>query len=213
MFRLNPVVVVGCLVVALACSGHNRESSESSDRISLPSESVASAEASSPVTAHVSDGANVSASSGDAKPTFVEGPNGSVSMKTKGGALVMMLRHDSVLVAFSDSLRYAVRNEVDSSIADGAHSDDSRFGRMIQNAVKTTVSTTLREVLDKARGFPVSTLRGVSYENGAIEFDYKRKPILSFDEMKDGDESFLEKFHPADAARFVGAVRARLPKS
>ena len=49
--------------------------------------------------------------------------------------------------------------------------------------------------------------------NGAIAFDYKKKPMLSFEDMKEGDESILEKFHPADAARFVGAVRARLHKS
>lgn len=37
---------------------------------------------------------------------------GEVSITTKGGALVMALRHDSVLVAFSDSIRQSVRAEI-----------------------------------------------------------------------------------------------------
>lgn len=213
MVRFNPVMVVGSVVVALACSGEHRESSGRSGVQSANSDSGASTEVSSSAMANVSVEAIDQVSSGAAQPTFAEGPNGSVSMKSKGGALVMMLRHDSVLVTFSDSLRHAVRKEVDSSMADGATSDDSRFGRMIQGVVQTTVSKTMREVFDKARGFPVSSLRGVSYENGAIAFDYKKKPMLSFEDMKEGDESILEKFHPADAARFVGAVRARLHKS
>ena len=213
MVRFNSVMVVGSVVVALSCSGEHRESTERGLALTSMSDSGASTEVSSSATANVSVEANDHVSSGAAQPTFAEGPDGSVSMKSRGGALVMMLRHDSVLVTFSDSLRHAVRKEVDSSMADGSNSGDSRFGRMIQGVVQTTVSTTLREVFDKARGFPVSTLRGVSYENGAIEFDYQKKPLLSFDNMKEGDESILEKFHPADAARFVGAVRARLHKS
>ena len=54
---------------------------------------------------------------------------------------------------------------------------------------------------------------GIAYEHGAIRFDYVEKPTWTFDNFKTDETPLLEQFHPADAARFVGAVRARLKQS
>lgn len=151
---------------------------------------------------------------GDAKPSFTEEPGGGASMKTSNGALVMSLRHDSVVVAFSDSIREHVKQEMKREVSkDSAKGEDGAFAEVMKGVVVKSVSAGLSEIFDKSRGFPVSSLRDVSYENGAIRFDYVKEPTWTFDNFKTDKTPLLEQFHPADAARFVGAVRARLKQS
>ncbi|MEP7383588.1 MAG: hypothetical protein ABI910_18025 [Gemmatimonadota bacterium] len=150
------------------------------------------------------------AAAAHSKPTFAEGADGSVSMRTRNGSMVMSLRHDSVVVAFSDSMRLAIQREMKSSMKEDAEADseNSAIGQMIKGVVKSTVTGAMREVFEKSRGFPVSSLRDVSYESGAIEFKFVRKPTWNFEHINSDDEPLLEQFYPADAARFVGALRA-----
>lgn len=151
---------------------------------------------------------------GDAKPSFTEEPGGGASMKTSNGGLVMSLRHDSVVVAFSDSIREHVKQEMKKEMSkDSAKGEDGALAEVMKGVVAKSVSAGLSEIFDKSRGFPVSSLRDVSYENGAIRFDYVKEPTWTFENFKTDKTPLLEQFHPADAARFVGAVRARLKKS
>ncbi len=153
--------------------------------------------------------------SASSKTTFAEGPDGSVSMKTRNGAMVMSLRHDSVVVAFSDSMRNAIQREMKKSMKEDAAADseeNSAIGQMIKGVVKSTVTGAMREVFEKSRGFPVSDLRSVDYDDGAIQFTYDHKPTWNFDHVNTDNEPLLEQFHPADAARFVGAVRSRMKR-
>ncbi len=153
--------------------------------------------------------------SASSNTTFTEGPDGSVSMKTRNGAMVMSLRNDSVVVAFSDSMRNAIQSEMKKSMKEDAAADsdeNSALGQMIKGVVKSTVKGALREVFEKSRGFPVSDIRDVSYDDGAIHFSYVHKPTWNFDHINTDDEPLLEQFHPADAARFVGAVRAHMKR-
>lgn len=143
-------------------------------------------------------------------PNFTEGKSGEVWMATQSGSLIMRLRHDSVLIGFSDSLRQAVKSQVDTSMRRDADEERSGLARAVRGAVEATVKTTLREVFDKERGFPVSDVRSVRYEGGEIVFDYEHKPLIAPEGIKDGDRSMLTRFHPADAARFVGALRGRM---
>lgn len=146
------------------------------------------------------------------QPTFAEGPDGSVSMTTRNRAIVMSLRHDSIVVAFSDSIRGRVQQKMRAS-TDARDTSGSALGEVVGGVVKSAVSGALSEIFDKARGFPVSSLRDVAYDDGAIRFEYRSKPAWTFDSFKIDNEPLLEQFHPADAARFVGAVRARLRRS
>lgn len=123
--------------------------------------------------------------------------------------MVMSLRHDSIVVAFSDSVRASVQSKVRREMANDSTAS-SALGQTIQGVVQSSVSGALHEVFDKARGFPTSTLRAVSYEQGAIRFDFVQKPTWSFDGFESDGEPLMTQFHPADAARFVGAVRATL---
>lgn len=155
------------------------------------------------------------ARAGLGQPTFAEGDDGSVSIHTRNGAMVMAVRHDSVVIAFSDSVRETVKTEVRQKMAkDTANSpaNHSALGQVIKGVVQSSVAGALSEVFDKARGFPVSALRTVSYEQGAIRFDFIEKPTWSFDGIETDGEPLLSQFHPADAARFVGAVRAKMKR-
>lgn len=152
----------------------------------------------------------------DARPSFAEARDGSVSMHTTNGAFVMALRHDSVLLAFSDSIRAHVRSEMEAKTgrraAEATGKNRSAFGELVQGVVQKTLDATMSEVFDNARGFPVSALRDVSYERGAIRFDFRETPTWNLQNFKSDDVPLLEQFHPADAARFVGAVRARMSR-
>jgi hypothetical protein len=209
MSRIRSLVVVAaCTAVAAACSSRDHEKEASKEpggvRVSLSSDSGVSVATATPSVTTPSD----------AKPTFTEEAGGAVSMRTTNGALVMSLRHDSVVMAFSDSLRNAVKRDVKQSMNESKKdSDAGAFAGVIQGVVEKTVSATMTEVFDKARGFPVSDLRDVSYTDGAIKFDFKHKPTWNFESMKSDKTPILEQFHPADAARFVGAVRAQLKQS
>lgn len=207
MLAVRPLAV---LVVAsslvIACSSEGDESSAAaSDSVSV-SVSTDTGDAVSPPAA--------ASAPGESKPSFVESPNGAVSMRTTNGALVMSLRHDSVVVAFSDSISRHVKAELKNEMAkDSSEKDGGAFAEVMKGVVEKSVSAGLSEVFDKARGFPVSALRGIAYEHGAIRFDYVEKPTWTFDNFKTDETPLLEQFHPADAARFVGAVRARLKQS
>ena len=63
----------------------------------------------------------------------------------------------------------------------------------------------------KSRGFPLSDLREVRYGKGTIAFEFKHRPTFTFIDLKENNEPFLTHFAPADAERFVSAVRAKLP--
>ncbi|MCC6931535.1 MAG: hypothetical protein IT359_21275 [Gemmatimonadaceae bacterium] len=149
-----------------------------------------------------------------AGPSFTEASDGSVSMTSTDGAVVMSLRHDSVVVAFSDSVRNSVKAEIDKSMKEDARDkDEGAVADLIKGVVQKSVTVGLGEILNKARGFQVSSLSDVRYKDGAIEFDYVKEPTWTFTDMKLDKRPILESFHPADAARFVGAVRAHLRRS
>lgn len=207
-YRFLPVVatcalVAGCTIVAGGDSKTRGGADDSGVSVSLSSDSGLRVSA-----AEVEAGDQ----SRSGQPTFAEGPDGSVSMTTRNRALVMSLRHDSIVVAFSDSIRRHVQKEVKQS-TDEKDTARSALGQVVQGVVQNAVTGALSEVFDKARGFPVSTLRDVKYEDGAIRFEYVSEPAWTFDSFKVDKEPLLEQFHPADAARFVGAVRARLRRS
>jgi len=204
------VLSLAALVALAACSSGGEDQKaedkggESSVGLSMSSDSGLS------VDAKLATGSTPS----DAKPSFTEASDGSVSMTSTDGAVVMSLRHDSVVVAFSDSVRNKVKAEVDKSMKEEAKDkEDGAVAELIKGVVQKSVTAGLGEIFDKARGFQVSSLKDVRYEDGAIEFEYAKEPTWTFKDMKLDKRPVLESFHPADAARFVGAVRAHLSKS
>ena len=201
------------LVLSLAaCSFEERESRADAADVATaeaPASVAVSVGADSP-SVRLEMGEGAGEVPGPGGPNFTEGRNGEVWMTTTSGSLIMRLRNDSVLIGFSDSLRHAVKSQVDTSMRRGTDEERSGLARAVRGAVEATVKTTLREVFDKERGFPVSDVRSVRYDDGEIVFDYEHKPLIAPEGIKDGDQSMLARFHPADAARFVGALRGRM---
>ena len=199
MFSSHRYAAVAVASVALACS---HERSRHSDREVSVS---ASGESDVQVAANSADAVRSGAT------TFTDDPVEGITITTRSGALRLHLRHDSVLASFSDSLRRRVHKDVDSSMSAERVGDHSGIGGAIEGMVKSTVNATLTEVFDKARGFPVSDLKDVRLDDGSIDFDYRhRRRALKFESISESGRPFLSQFHPADAARFVGAVRARI---
>ncbi len=158
-----------------------------------------------------SAGAADSASRGPIdQPDPADLSRGAVSITTIGGGMVMGIRNDSVLVAFSDSVRREVREDLAKSTKNSDGDSSDALGRMIEGIVKKSVSAGLSVVFDNARGFPIADLKDARYEKNTIVFEYRKKPVLSFVDMKENNVPFLAHFAPADAERFVSAVRARL---
>ena len=199
MFRSPRYAAVVMACVALACSHERSRHSHDDESVSESSDSDVD------VTATSADAVRSGAT------TFTDDPVEGITITTRSGKLRLHLRHDSVLASFSDSLRRSVHRDVDSSMAAERVGDHSGIGGAIEGMVKSTVNATLTEVFDKARGFPVSDLKDVRLDDGAIEFDYRhRQRALKFEGITESSRPFLSQFHPADAARFVGAVRARI---
>lgn len=201
MYALRPTRLVVAAISLAACSGRDRDREAHARRdvvIDIPIGAATSGPRGAEGRARLSG-----------EPSFREERDGSVSITTRSGALVMSLRNDSVVVAFSDSIRQAVQSKVTRSMQEERR-ESSGIGKAIEGVVQKSVSATMREVFDKARGFQVAALRDVSYEDGAIRFDFREQPTVSFDQVNTDGSPLLEQFHPADAARFVGAVRSRL---
>lgn len=211
MIALRPLAPIALVTVfVVACSSGSERDVASRDDDTRDSVSVSlSSDSGVSVSSSLRDVAP-----GDAKPSFTEEPGGGASMKTSNGALVMSLRHDSVVVAFSDSIREHVKQEMKQEMAkDSGKGEDGALAEVMKGVVAKSVTAGLSEIFDKSRGFPVSALRDVSYEKGAIRFEYVKEPTWTFDNFKTDKTPLLEQFHPADAARFVGAVRARMKQS
>jgi hypothetical protein len=188
----------------------------SSDNESAPADSSGSSSF-SVSTSVSSDSAGGSSDDDDSaargpidQPDAADLSNGDLSIKTRGGSLVMAIRHDSVLVAFSDSVRREIREGLKTSTKSSDADSSDALGRMIEGIVKKSVSAGLSMVFDKARGFPIADLKDVRYDNNTIVFDYRTKPAISIVDVKEEDTPFLARFEPAEAQRFVSAVRARL---
>jgi hypothetical protein len=56
----------------------------------------------------------------------------------------------------------------------------------------------------------VSAVKDVRYTDGRIEFEWNERPTRLLDQTKVNGKPFLESFRPADAERFVAAVRAKI---
>jgi hypothetical protein len=210
MIAQRPAAVLVAVLFAAACG--SADVHEGADVNDAAADAPAAASSSAGVSASTGDPARArDATRAASGPSFVMGTDGGASMHTRNGAMVMSLRGDSIVVAFSDSVRQKVRRELSESMGKES-APESGLEQLIQGVVKSSVKGALGEVFDKSRGFPLSSLKGIEYERGAIRFDFVSRPTWSMEGFETDGTPLLEQFHPADAARFVGAVRARLAR-
>lgn len=132
---------------------------------------------------------------------------GEVRIVTLNRAAWMALRDDQIVAGLSDSLRRAIQLEIRK---DMSREKASGVGSMIGEAVVSGVN----KLLDTEVRVPVSDIRDIRYAGDRIVIVYKggeAKGILNLETVKgDGDRSLLQQFSPADAERFVQAVKVRI---
>ena len=148
----------------------------------------------------------ITACGGDSDPAVSNEPlvlqEGDVRITSRDNAVDLVLQGDQIIVGLSDSVLNVVAMKTDTSDveSDGIGASVERFVKAkVQGALNTRMS------------YPVAHLRGVKYEDGLIEFDYKGDEKFGMLEDADIDgRPLLGSFSEADSKRFVDAVQARI---
>jgi hypothetical protein len=125
---------------------------------------------------------------------------GDVRIVTQDNGIDLAMLGDSISTGLSASALAKVRRETDTTTVRG-----SGFGASIERMVKSTVSSAIGTRVS----FPLSAVKAVRYEGGAIRFDWTGKPLTLFDHSVVNGRPVLESFRPEDAQHFVDAVMAR----
>lgn len=125
---------------------------------------------------------------------------GDVRIVTVGDGFDLALIGDSISSGLSRTTLAMMRRETDSAAVSG-----SGFGANLEKMVKGTV----QQAVATRVSIPLSAVRDVRYEQGALIFDWNGKPPALFVQTKINGKPFLESFAPDDARRFVDAVRLR----
>lgn len=125
---------------------------------------------------------------------------GDVRIVTVGDGFDLALIGDSISSGLSRTTLAMMRRETDSATVGG-----SGFGADLEKLVKGKV----QQAVATRVSVPLSAVREVRYEQGALIFDWNGKPPALFAQTKINGKSFLESFTPDDARRFADAVRLR----
>lgn len=123
---------------------------------------------------------------------------GDVRIASTDGALVLSLVGDTVRMRLGDSATAKMRHAVDTSGA-----PTSGFGGFVASTVKAAVGGAMGEMARFAVLLPVRDIKELRYENGTLHFGTADGRLGR--KGTSGDARFA----PADAERFMAAVRAR----
>lgn len=133
-----------------------------------------------------------------------EGPlplhEGDIRIVTADSGIDLALVGDTISTGLSPYALEKVRRETDTTTVQG-----TGMGASLEKLIKGKVAG----AIGTRAGFPLSAIRDVRYESGALKFDWVGKPVNLFTNTKVNGRPVLESFSPADAQRFVDAVRAR----
>jgi len=124
-----------------------------------------------------------------------------VRITTTTAQLDLALVGDTISAGLAPGALATARRETDTATVSG-----SGLGPSIERLVKSTVQSAVSSRVS----FPVSAVKAIRYQNGAIEFEWHERPTRLFDQTKVNGKPFLESFAPDDAQRFVNAVRGRI---
>jgi hypothetical protein len=126
---------------------------------------------------------------------------GDVRIETTSSELDLALVGDTISAGLAPRSLAKVRHETDTASVRATGLSGS-IERMVKSTVQSAVSSRV--------SFPLSAVKDVRYEDGAIKFEWNERPTRLFEQTKVNNKPFLESFRPEDAQRFVDAVRARL---
>ena len=143
---------------------------------------------------------HVSTRSGSAPAQVLH--DGDVRITATDNSVDLALIGDSISSGLSQSTLAKVKHDTDTGSVSG-----SGFGASIEKLVKSKVQSAIGTRVS----FPLSAIDSATYEGGAIRFYSQGKTSKMFNTAKVNNRPLLESFTPADAQRFVDAVRARMP--
>jgi hypothetical protein len=135
---------------------------------------------------------------GTGSGTLKLGP-GDVRIANMDSTLDLALIGDSISSGLAEKAVAAAREKTDTAAVKG-----SGFGADIERMVKRTVQSALSTRV----AYPLSAVRDVRYDGQRIVFEWNGKQ-QSFGKVNVNGKDMMETFSPADARRFVEAVRAR----
>lgn len=124
-----------------------------------------------------------------------------VRIQTTTAQLDLTLVGDTISAGLAPGALAKARQETDTATVSG-----SGLGPSIERLVKSTVQSAVSSRVS----FPVSAVKDIRYQDGAIEFEWHERPTRLFEQTKVNGRPFLESFRPDDAQRFVAAVRGRI---
>ncbi len=107
---------------------------------------------------------------------------------------------DTISGGLSMATLAKVRHETDTNAVSG-----SGFGASIEKMVKGTVQSALGTRI----AVPLASVKDVRYEGQRLVFEWNGKAPTDFGNAKVNNKDVMASFSPADAQRFVDAVRAR----
>ena len=145
---------------------------------------------------------HVSKRSGSAPPQVLH--DGDVRINASDNSVDLALIGDSISSGLSEATLAKVNQKTDTGAVSG-----SGFGASIEKMVKSQVQSAIGTRVS----FPLSSIDSATYEGGAIRFYAKGTTSKMFNTAKVNHRPLLESFAPADAQRFVDAVRARMPNA
>lgn len=132
--------------------------------------------------------------------------DGDVRITSTDGALILAVIGDSVVIQMSDSVRQAVRSDIQNEAADAG-----RLGAMIGNAVGAAVNAALGISIR----VPAENVTNLRYESGNLRFDVDGGPNVKVKSSSGDSANTISNgksnggaFTEEDATRFIDAVRA-----
>jgi hypothetical protein len=123
---------------------------------------------------------------------------------TTDRAFDLALRRDSVVLSLSAHTVGKVHKAFDSAATDTAKKT------MVGAYLTRTLLAEAEKLTSKSTGFLVRDIENVTYQDGRLDFQLKpgTKPFIPFASIKQEGRPVMESFSPADAERFVQAVRS-----
>ncbi|MEO8945644.1 MAG: hypothetical protein ABI338_04030 [Gemmatimonadaceae bacterium] len=128
----------------------------------------------------------------------------SMVIRTTDGTMNLGLARDTVFMGLTDSVLTAARTDM----ARDTEETSSAIGRTIEKLVKKSVGNALQMKLR----YPLADIDTVRYRDAAIEFKYRNKRRMSFENVSQSGHKALDSFDPGEAQRFVDFVNAAIHK-
>jgi hypothetical protein len=127
---------------------------------------------------------------------------GDLRIYNTDSAVDIILKGDKVMAGLSPKTVGKVRNELATSAAEDTSGIGASISKIVKNSVAGAIGT--------HAVWPLSDIRDVRYENGALIFDWTDGGTHEiFGNTKVNHGKVSNTFRPEDAQRFVEAVRAR----